>query len=111
MRPSETAALTWADVNLEAGTVSINKSRNMGTTAATKTANSERIIPVDEPLLAILKLLPSRELGLEHVLSASVAIQCQRNGLSTTGRDAWMRLASSGAGRSTTVGTRLSPSW
>jgi integrase len=67
MRPSETAALTWADVNLEAGTVSINKSRNMGTTAATKTANSERIIPVDEPLLAILKLLPSRELGLEHV--------------------------------------------
>jgi integrase len=41
MRPSETAALTWADVNLEAGTVSINKSRNMGTESATKTANSE----------------------------------------------------------------------
>jgi integrase len=67
MRPSETAALTWADVDLEAGTVSINKSRNMGATAATKTANSERIIPVDEPLVAILKLLPSRELGLSHV--------------------------------------------
>jgi integrase len=67
MRPSETAALTWADVNIEGGTVSINKSRNMGATAATKTANSERIIPVDEPLVAILKLLPSRELGLEHV--------------------------------------------
>jgi integrase len=80
MRPSETAALTWADVNLEAGTVSISKSRNMGTTAATKTANSERIIPVDEPLLAILKLLPSRELGLEHVLSASVAINVKEMG-------------------------------
>ena len=39
----------------------------MGTEAATKTANSERIIPVDESLVEILKLLPSRELGLTHV--------------------------------------------
>jgi integrase len=60
MRPSETAALTWVDIDLEAGTVSINKSRNMGATAATKTANSERIIPIDEHLVSILKLLPSR---------------------------------------------------
>jgi integrase len=39
----------------------------MGSTAATKTANSERIIPVDQHLVSILKLLPSRELGLSHV--------------------------------------------
>jgi integrase len=67
MRSSETFALTWAHVNLEAGTVSINKSWNMGATAATKTANSERIIPLDARLIEALKLLPSRELGLEHV--------------------------------------------
>jgi integrase len=67
MRPSEAAALTWADVDLLAGTISITQSRDMGTEAATKTANSERIIPIDERLLDILKLLPSRELGLKHV--------------------------------------------
>jgi integrase len=67
MRPSEAFALTWPDVDLAAGTVSINKSRNMGVTAATKTGNSERIIPIDETLVGILKLLPSRELGLDHV--------------------------------------------
>src|SRR5207302_1846887 len=65
--PSETFALTWRDVDLERRMVSIYKSRNMGATAATKTANSERIIPIDESLFGILRLLPSRELGLEHV--------------------------------------------
>jgi len=54
-------------VDLAGGTVSINKSRNMGITAATKTANSDRLIPVDETLVGILKLLPSRQLGIEHV--------------------------------------------
>ena len=49
MRPSETFALTWQGVDLVAGTVSISKSRNMGVTAATKTANSERIIPIAVP--------------------------------------------------------------
>ena len=67
MRPSETFALTWRDVNLEGKTVSINKSRDMGVTAATKTANSERIIPLDDGLTEILKLLPSRALGIAHV--------------------------------------------
>ncbi|MET0500744.1 MAG: site-specific integrase [Candidatus Binatia bacterium] len=66
-RPSEASALTWADVDLERGTVSVNKSRNMGTEAATKTANSERIIPVDGRMVEILKLLPSRDLGLQYV--------------------------------------------
>jgi integrase len=32
MRPSETFGLTWRDVDLDAGTVSINKSRNMKAT-------------------------------------------------------------------------------
>jgi integrase len=67
MRPAETFALTWRDIDLEAGTVSINKSRNMGMTAATKTANSERIIQIDEALISIVKLLPSRALGIPHV--------------------------------------------
>jgi integrase len=57
----------WQDVDLAAGIVSINKSRNMGVTAATKTSNSDRIIPIDETLVDILKLLPSRELGLDSV--------------------------------------------
>src|SRR5690242_10620545 len=56
MRPSETFALTWRDVHLEGKTVSINKSRDMGVTAVTKTANSERIIPLDGRLIEILKL-------------------------------------------------------
>jgi integrase len=67
MRPSETFALTWRDIDLQAGTISINKSRNMGETAATKTGNSERIIQIDQTLIDILKLLPSRGLGIEHV--------------------------------------------
>ena len=67
MRPSETFALIWRDIDLQAGTVSIIKSRNMGATAATKTVNSERIIQIDQSLIDILKLLPSREVGIEHV--------------------------------------------
>jgi len=67
MRPSETYALTWPDIDLMGRTVSINTSRNMRPTAATKTGNSDRIIPIDETLAGLLKLLPSRELGLEHV--------------------------------------------
>jgi integrase len=67
MRPSETFGLTWQDIDLEAKILSINKSRVMGITAATKTANSERVIPLDDALIGILKLLPSLELGLEHV--------------------------------------------
>ena len=53
-RSSETFGLTWAEVNLEAGTVSITKSRNTGTTAATKTGNSERIISIDDILVRVL---------------------------------------------------------
>ena len=51
-------------MDFERGTVSINKSRNMGALGATKTANSERTIEIDQGLIEILKLLPSRELGI-----------------------------------------------
>jgi len=67
MRPSETFALTWQDIDLEHGVVSINKSRSAGEIAATKTKNSERIIQIDQALIDLLKLLPSRQVGIEHV--------------------------------------------
>lgn len=67
MRPSETFALEWKDIDFERGTVSITKSRNMGAVSATKTAHSDRIIQIDQALIDILKLLPSRELGIPNV--------------------------------------------
>lgn len=67
MRPSEASALTWNDVDLEAGTIAIRKSRDMGKTSATKTTGSHRIIPISEAVKLVLLLLPSRDLGLSHV--------------------------------------------
>ena len=67
MRPSETFGLTWPDTDLEVGKVWINKSLTMGNIGATKTEHAERIIQIDETLIGILKLLPSRELGIRHV--------------------------------------------
>ncbi len=107
MRPSETAALLWADIDLEAGTVSLNKSRNMGTEAANKTANSERLIPVDEHLVSILKLLLSRELGLKHVFVGKRGDPMSKKWAEHNWRAAWTRLVSCVTGHSTTAGTRL----
>ena len=67
MRPSEASALTWPDVNLETGKVSITKSRYMGDDSAPKTGGSDREITVDAAVVAVLKLLPSSALGLKHV--------------------------------------------
>lgn len=67
MRPSETFGLTWRDIDLEAGAVSINKSRNRNAIGATKTANAERIIRIDDALVKLLKLLPSRALEIPNV--------------------------------------------
>jgi integrase len=67
MRPSEASALTWADVDLEAGTISVSKSRYMGSESAPKTSGSARTIQFGEPVLNVLKILPSRELWLSHV--------------------------------------------
>jgi integrase len=67
MRPSELSALTWNDVNMETGTVSITKSRYMGDDGAPKTYGSNRVIEIDGTVVEVLKLLPSRALGLKHV--------------------------------------------
>jgi integrase len=67
MRPSEASALTWADVDLERQTIEISKSRYMGAESAPKTSASARKITFSESVLNVLKILPSRELGLKHV--------------------------------------------
>jgi integrase len=67
MRPSEVSALRWADVDLEHRTISIRKSRYMGSEGKPKTRGSARIIQIAEPVANVLKILPSRELGLSHV--------------------------------------------
>lgn len=67
MRPSEASALTWADVDLECRTISISKSRYMGSESAPKTSASARIIQIGEPVANLLKFQVSRELGLSHV--------------------------------------------
>ena len=66
-RPSETAALTWKDVDLESGMITINRSLVMGQEGATKTEGADRVIPVGREVIEALKLLPSRPLGIEHV--------------------------------------------
>jgi integrase len=66
-RPSETAALTWPDVDLDRGAVGIRKSLVEGALGATKTQGADRLIPVSQGVLDILRILPSRELGLEYV--------------------------------------------
>lgn len=64
MRPSEASALRWTDVDMEAGTISISKSRDMGSESATKTKGSDRIIcMLNEEVREALKILPSRAMG------------------------------------------------
>src|SRR5262249_24431019 len=67
MRPSEASALTWKDVDLTAGTISITKPRYMGDDSAPKTSGSNPTIRVDATVIEVLKLLPSTALGLKHV--------------------------------------------
>lgn len=68
MRPSEAAALIWADIDLNAGSIAITRSRNLGTDDATKTENSYRILkPVRPEVMRLLAVLPSRDLGLKYV--------------------------------------------
>jgi len=64
-RPSETAALTWA--NIETGRVAIRGSLVMGEQGATKTEGADRTIRIGEAIAQLLSILPSRELGLQYV--------------------------------------------
>jgi integrase len=68
VRPSEASALTWNDdVDLNTGAISITKSRYMGDDSAPKTSASNRTIRIDAAVIEVLKLLPSRALGIKHV--------------------------------------------
>jgi integrase len=67
MRPSEASALTWANVDVEQRTISISKSRYMGSESGTKTTGSARIIQFGERVADVLRILPSRKLGLGYV--------------------------------------------
>ena len=60
--------------------------RYMGVASATETANSERIIPLDEHVIVILKLLPSRELGLTQVLVGKREEPCPGRGQNLIGK-------------------------
>src|SRR5262249_6718621 len=66
MRPSELSAVKWADVDLERRTISIKKSRYMGAEGKPKTHGCARIIQIAQPVVDVLKILPTRELGLSH---------------------------------------------
>ena len=50
-RPSEIIALRWGDIDLRSGTLSISKSHYMGEVGPTKTAASERVIPLGMPVI------------------------------------------------------------
>jgi len=60
-RPSELTARRWGDVDLVGGTITIRRSRVLGTDAARKTAGSARTIPVQPAVVALL-----RDLQLLH---------------------------------------------
>jgi integrase len=58
MRPSETVALTWADINIEARTIRINKSRYMSEdNDHPKTTKSGRTITIARALMELIESL------------------------------------------------------
>src|ERR1700676_1229744 len=85
LRRGEIAGLRWADIDLDAGTVTI--ARNRGQAGAgnvvenePKTLSSGRTLPLDEGLIAVLKRASARyaqerlALGAEHAESGYVAV-------------------------------------
>ena len=56
-RQSEIIALRWGDIDLRAGTLSISKSHYMNEDGPTKTAASERVIDLGEPVIAALRAI------------------------------------------------------
>jgi integrase len=71
MRPSESAGLTWNDIDWEANTITIVKSHITGEVGdddgETKTENSNRVIEMEDGVRRVLEMLPSRDLGLPVV--------------------------------------------
>jgi integrase len=57
MRPSESTALTWHDLNETASTVRIAKSRNLNTENNTKTSKSYRTIIIVRELMELLQCM------------------------------------------------------
>ena len=55
MRPSEAVALRWSDVDTAAGTVSIRRSRYLGSEAAPKTRGSQRTINLVPEVRRVLR--------------------------------------------------------
>ena len=51
-RPSESTAITWADLNAEERTIRVHRSRHLGAEADTKTTKSRRIIRVSPEILS-----------------------------------------------------------
>jgi len=64
LRLGELAALTWSDVDLNNGTILVNKSYNFrtGTIKPPKTAAGNRTVPIPPPLIEILKTAPRTSL-------------------------------------------------
>jgi len=67
MRPSEAAGLQWADINFENRTFWITRSRVLHEDQPTKTGKSTRRIEVNQDVMCLLAILPSRQLGLKYV--------------------------------------------
>ena len=68
MRLSETFGLLWKDIDLERERATINNSRSMDAIGATKIKQSERTIEIDRALIDILKLLPTKGVGIDYVI-------------------------------------------
>jgi integrase len=62
LRPSEMLALRWSDVDLEAGTLRVNRALSGGEFAATKTSRSRRKIELSNTARAALKAHRKRQL-------------------------------------------------
>lgn len=60
MRPSETAALMWPDIDMKEATITIVKSLDMGEDEEgdTKTRNSRRIIPMSDAVQMVFSIMP-----------------------------------------------------
>jgi integrase len=57
MRPSEALGLSWGDVDLRRGEISISKSRYLGQESGTKTEGSERVIKLLPSVVDVLKVI------------------------------------------------------